>query len=92
MKGKKKSTNKTASKASKSRPVHKKKLKKTKQSSIKNQNLLSNALRDIERQLELLKGQKLDTEKQMRGLSQGISNTQSQEMALKEKVQKLIAK
>ena len=40
----------------------------------------------------MLKSQKLDTEKQMRGLSQGISDTQGQEMALKEKVQKLIAK
>ena len=65
---------------------------KARKASIRDHNLLSNALKDIERQLQLLKQQKLETEKQMRRLSQGISDTQSQEMALKVKVQKLVAK
>ena len=92
MKKKKKSISRAAKPKHANKRLKKTKLRKNKQDHLKNQNLLANALKDIGRQLELLKGQKLDTERQMRNTSTNISDTQSQEVALKEKVQKLTNK
>ena len=60
--------------------------------SVKKHGLLENALREIERGLGFLRGQKLDTEKELGGLASSISYTQNKELELKNTVQKLVAK
>lgn len=55
-------------------------------------NILSEALKDIERELANLRKGKITTESNIRSLAQNIQQTQNKELDLKGKIQKLVAR
>ncbi len=58
----------------------------------KETNILSEALKDIERELNNLRKGKIATESKIRSLAQNIQQTQNRELDLKGKIQKLVAR
>ncbi|MFH1255975.1 MAG: hypothetical protein V1494_01650 [Candidatus Diapherotrites archaeon] len=85
-------------KASKPRKAAKKPAKKNKKKSpavakqVKTHSLLSEALKDIEAELERLRLEKISTERGLQSVAGTISSTQDQQVELKNKVTKLVAK
>ena len=59
---------------------------------VKTHSLLSEALKDIEGELERLRLEKIATERGLQSIAGSISSTQEQEVELKNKVTKLVAK